>query len=184
MWEANMKRREFVMLFGGLIASRSSAVLGQSAKRISKIGVLWHAGSAEQEAPYFQALVEGMKGLGYVEGQNIRYEHRFPNEIPERFRSMVAELVASRIDVLVAVGGNAAPYAMAATTTIPVVFTLVGDPIGLGLVTNLAKPGGNLTGFASFAAELIPKRLELLRDVIPGFSRVALLANKNAKITG
>jgi putative ABC transport system substrate-binding protein len=181
---ADMKRRKFIALIGGVAAAWPLAARGQPTKKMPKVGVLWHAGSAEQEAPYFGSLLEGFKSLGYVEGRNIRFEHRFPGEIPERFKSMGAELVSSGIDVLVLVGNNAAPYANDLTTTIPVVFTLVGDPVGLKLVASLARPGGNVTGLASFAAELIPKRLELLKDIVPGLSRVALLANMNAKITG
>jgi putative tryptophan/tyrosine transport system substrate-binding protein len=178
-----MRRRKFITL-GGLAAAWPLAALGQPTKKMPKVGVLWHAGSADQESPYFGSLLEGFKSLGYVDGRNIKFEHRFPNEIPERFKSMGAELVSLEIDVLVVVGNNAAPYANNLTTTIPVVFTLVGDPVGLKLVASLARPGGNVTGLANFAAELIPKRLELLKDIVPGLSRVALLANMNAKITG
>jgi putative ABC transport system substrate-binding protein len=179
-----MNRRKLITLMGGVAAVWPFSVHGQSIKKVPKIGVLWHAGSAEQEAPYFGSLLEGFKNLGYVDGLNIRFEHRFPNEIPDRFKSMGAELVSLEIDVPVVVGNNAAPYATNLTTTIPVVFILVGDPIGLNLVTSLARPGGNITGIANFTAELIPKRLEILKDIIPGLSRVALLANMNAKITG
>src|SRR5258708_40158452 len=84
---------------------------GQSTKKIPKVGVLWHAGSVEQETPFFGSLLEGFKSLGYVDGQNIKFVHRFPNEIPERFKSMGTELVSLEIDVLVVVGNNAAPYA-------------------------------------------------------------------------
>jgi putative ABC transport system substrate-binding protein len=143
---------------GSLAAVWPFSARGQSIKKIPKVGVLWHAGSAEQEAPYFGSLLEGFKNPGYVDGLNIKFEHRFPNEIPERFKSMGAELVSLEIDVLVVVGNNAAPYATNFTTTIPVVFILVGDPIGLKLVTSLARPGGNKTGLANFTAELIPKR--------------------------
>jgi putative tryptophan/tyrosine transport system substrate-binding protein len=179
-----MRRRDFITLIGGVAAAWPLAARGQRSKKMPKVGVLWHAGSAEQEAPYFGSLLEGFKNLGYVEGRNIQFEHRFPNEVPERFKGMGAELVSLEIDVLVVVGNNAASYINSLTTTIPVVFTLVGDPVGLKLVANLARPGGNITGLANFTAELIPKRLELLKDIVPGLSRVALLANVNAKITG
>jgi putative tryptophan/tyrosine transport system substrate-binding protein len=172
-----MNRRKLITLMGGVAAVWPFSARGQSIKKMPKVGVLWHAGSAEQEAPYFGSLLEGFKNLGYVDGLNIAFEHRFPNEIPERFKSMGAELVSLEIDVLVVVGNNAAPYATNLTKAIPVVFTLVGDPIGLNLVTSLARPGGNITGLANFTAELIPKRLELLKDIVPGLSRVALLAN-------
>jgi putative ABC transport system substrate-binding protein len=181
---ADMNRRKLITLIGGGAAVWPFSVYGQSIKKIPKIGVLWHAGSAEQEAPYFGSLLEGFKNLGYVDGLNIRLEHRFPDEVPARFKSMGAELVSLEIDVLVVVGNNAAPYAPNLTKSIPVVFMLVGDPVGLNLVASLARPGGNVTGLSNFAAELIPKRLELLKDIVPGLSRVALLANMNAKITG
>jgi putative ABC transport system substrate-binding protein len=122
--------------------------------------------------PNFKALVEGFKALGYVDRQNIRLEHRFPNEIPERFKNMAAELVASKVDVLVSVGATAAPYVKNATTMIPVVFSVVSDPVAAKLVDSLARPGGNVTGLTYFAAELAGKRLQLLKDGIPGLSRV------------
>jgi putative ABC transport system substrate-binding protein len=179
-----VQRRDFITLLGGVAAAWPIAAYAQPTKKVPKVGVLWHAGSAEEEAPFFGSLLDGFKSLGYVDGQNIKFVHRFPNEIPERFKSMGAELVSLEIDVLVVVGSNAAPYANNLTTTIPVVFTLVGDPVGLKLVASLARPGGNITGLANFTAELIPKRLELLKEIVPGLSRVALLANMNAKITG
>ena len=179
-----MHRRKFIALAGGVAAAWPLSARGQSTKKMPKIGVLWHAGNAEQEAPYFGSLLEGFKNLGYVDGTNIRFEHRFPDEIPDRFKSMGAGLVSLEIDVLVVVGNNAAPYAISLTKAIPVVFILVGDPIGMNLVASLARPGGNVTGISNFAAELIPKRLELLKDIVPGISRLALLANMNAKITG
>jgi putative tryptophan/tyrosine transport system substrate-binding protein len=179
-----MQRREFITILGGMAAAWPLAARGQSMKTIPTVGVLWHAGSAEQEAPFFGSLLEGFKSLGYVDGRNIKFEHRFPNEIPERFKSMGAELVSLNVDVLVVVGANAGPYANSLTATIPVVFILVGDPVGLKMVSSLARPGGNITGLANFSAELIPKRLEILKDIVPGLSRVALLANMNAKISG
>jgi putative tryptophan/tyrosine transport system substrate-binding protein len=178
-----MNRRKFIVLVGSVAAVWPLVALGQSTKRMPKVGVLWHAGSAEQEAPYFGSLLQGFKNLGYVDGINIKFEHRFPDEIPDRFKNMGAELVSLGIDVLVVVGNNAAPYATGLTKAIPVVFILVGDPVGLNLVASLARPGGNITGLSNFTAELIPKRLELLKEMVSGLSRVALLANMNAKIT-
>jgi putative ABC transport system substrate-binding protein len=132
------------------------AVQAQKSGRLPTVGVLWHAGSAEEEATNFTDLMGGFTSSGFVEGRNINFAHRFP---------------------------NAAPYAKNATTTIPVVFSLVGDPVGLKLVDNLAHPQGNVTGLSNFSAELIPKRLELLKEMIPGLSRVAILANANASIS-
>ena len=144
--------------------------------------MLWHAGSAEQEGSNYRALVKGFMDLGYVDGRNIVLEHRFPNELPAQFRSMAAELVASEVDVLVSIGANAAPYAKDATNTIPVVFAIVPDPLGSKLVKSLARPEANVTGLSNTAIDLIGKRLELLKEVIPGLSRVALLVNANSQL--
>jgi putative ABC transport system substrate-binding protein len=176
-------RRQFITLLSGAAAAWPLAARAQQPRKVPRIGVLWHAGSAEEEASNFTALVKGFSDLGYVEGRNIILEHRFPNEMPERFRSMAAELVASGIDVLIGVGANAAPYAKNATTTVPVVFVLVSDPIGSGLVKSLARPEGNVTGVSNYAADLIGKRLELFKEITSGLSRVALLVNANAQIS-
>jgi len=178
-----VKRREFITLLGGAAAAWPLAARAQPARKVPRIGVLWHAGSAEEEGSNFKALVKGFTDLGYIEGRTIILEHRFPNEVPDRFRSMSAELVSSGVDVLIAVGANAAPYAKNATTTIPVVFVLVSDPIGSGLVRSLARPEGNVTGVSNYAADLIGKRLELFKEIVPGLSRVALLVNSNAQIS-
>jgi putative ABC transport system substrate-binding protein len=134
------ERREFITLLGGATAAWPQT------GRAPIVGILWHAGSAEQEGPYFRAMVEGFAGLGYVEGRNVKLEHRFPNEIPERFRSMAAKLVASQVDVLVGVGVAASAVVKNATSSIPVVFTLAADPVAGKLVQSLARPGGNVTG--------------------------------------
>jgi len=139
--------------------------------------VLWHAGSADEEKIPLGGLVEGFRNLGYVEGKSIVLEHRFPNEQPERFFSLAAELVQLKVDVLIAVTRQAALAAQRATTTIPTVFIAVPDPVGSKLVDNLARPGGNMTGLTNMAVELVPKRMEILKEAIPGLSRMALLVN-------
>src|SRR6266481_2137557 len=93
----HMQRRAFITLLGAA-ATWPQAVLAQQAGKIPRIGVLWHAGSAEEEGPYFRGLIEGLRGLGYIDGRNIMLEHRFPNETPDRFRSMAAELVSLKVD--------------------------------------------------------------------------------------
>jgi putative tryptophan/tyrosine transport system substrate-binding protein len=178
-----MRRREFIAVLGGAVAAWPLAARAQQRDKIPRVGVLWHAGSAEEEGPNFNALVEGFNALGYVDQNNIRLEHRFPNEVPDRFRSMAAELVASKVDVLVGVGTATAPYAKNATTTIPVVLTVAPDPVAAKLVDSFARPGGNVTALTYFAGELAGKRLQLLKDSIPGLSRVGLLVNPNALIT-
>jgi putative tryptophan/tyrosine transport system substrate-binding protein len=175
-------RRDFIMLLGGAAVAWPLAARAQQGTRIPRVGVLWHAGSAEEEGSNFRALVKGFAALGYVEGRTIILEHRFPNERPENFRSMAAELVTSGVDVLVSVGANAAPYVKEATTTIPVVFALVPDPLGSKLIKSLARPEANVTGLSNSAADLIGKRLEIFREIIPGLSRVALLVNSNSQL--
>jgi putative tryptophan/tyrosine transport system substrate-binding protein len=140
-----MRRREFLGVLSGA-AAWPGAVSAQPVSRTPTIGVLWHAGSPNEEQPYFDALVQGFQELGYSEGRNIRFEHRFPNEIPERFRQMAAELVALNVAAIVTVGNTTAQYAREATATIPVVFVFVNDPVGAKLVDTLARPGGNVTG--------------------------------------
>lgn len=140
-----MSRRDFLAAICGAIATLPALARAQ-ASRIPRVGVLWHAGSAAVEGSYYTGLLEGFRDLGYADGRNIILEHRFPNEIPERFRSMVAELVALKVDVLVTVGTQTAPYARDATTSIPVVFIFVPDPVGSGFVDGLARPGRNMTG--------------------------------------
>ena len=139
--------------------------------------MLWHAGSAEEEKIPLGGLVEGFRNLGYVDGASIVLEHRFPNEQPERFFRLAAELVQLKADVLIAVTRQAALTAQQATTTIPTVFIAVPDPVGSKLVDSLARPGGNMTGLTNMAVELVPKRMEILKEAIPGLSRMALLVN-------
>ena len=177
-----MRRREFITLAGGAAASWSFAASAQQSAKVPRVGVLWHAGNAEQEGTNYKAVVKGFADIGYIDRKTVVLEHRFPNEQPAQFRSMAAELVASGIDVLVAIGANAPPYAKEATKTIPVVFALMPDPIGSKLVNNLARPEANVTGLSNSASDIIGKRLELFKEVIPGLSRVALLVNSNSPL--
>jgi putative ABC transport system substrate-binding protein len=177
-----MKRREFITLFGGA-AAWPLVARAQGRGRIPKIGILWHAGNAEEEGPLFTALVEGFRKLGSEEGRDITLEHRFPNEIPEQFKSMAAELVSLNVDALVSAGIQAALALREATKTIPVVFMFLPDPVGSKLVASLARPGGNITGLSNFAPDLIGKRLQFLKETIPRLSRVALLVNPDSQIS-
>ena len=174
-----MRRREFISLLGGAAGIWPLGVLAQPVGKLPRVGVLWHAGSAEEEAIYLGSLLEGLKLLGYVDGKTIVLEHRFPNEIPERFVSLAAELAALKPDVLVAVTRPAAIAAQRATTTIPIVFIVVPDPVGTKLVNSLARPGGNVTGLTHIAVELSGKRLAFFKEAFPRSSRVALLLNGN-----
>jgi putative ABC transport system substrate-binding protein len=137
--------------------------------------VLWHAGSADEESIYLAAFRQGLSDIGYVEGQNIIVEHRFPAEKPERFQSMAKELADLNLDVLVAAGQPPALALQHATTSTPIVFVAAYDPLGVGLVTSLARPTGNITGLS--LPDLIGKRLQLFCQTIPNVSRVAVLIN-------
>ena len=126
-------------------------------------------------------LSKGSESSVTLDGQTIILEHRFPNEMPERFRSMAAELVALKVDVLMSSGNNAAPYAKNATATIPVVAMLITDPVGTKLIDSIARPGGNVTGLSLFSSELIGKRLQLLKEAVPsGMSGLTLKADQTA----
>jgi len=168
-------RLAVVLIIGVFVAP--FAAEAQPAGRVYRIGVLWHAGSAEEEKIPLGALVQGFRALGYTEGKNIVFEHRFPNEQPERFVSLAAELASLPLDVLIAVTRQAALAAQNATQKIPIVFMVVPDPVGSRLVDSLGRPGGNATGMTNMAVELVPKRVELLKEAIPGLSRMALLVN-------
>jgi putative tryptophan/tyrosine transport system substrate-binding protein len=170
-----MRRREFITLLAG--AAGYAEVGPRVARAQSKphVGILWHAGSADEEAVYLAAFRQGLADVGYVEGRNIVVVHRFPAEQPERFRTMATELCQLKLDVLVAAGQPAALALQQATASIPIVFVGVFDPIGVGLVTNLARPDGNLTGTS--LPDLIGKRLELFREALPQLSHVAVLIN-------
>jgi len=173
-----IRRRE---LIGALVGTAMwpLAVRAQPGK-FARVGILWHAGSSQEEQPYYSTLLEAFRRLGYVEGRNVAFEHRFPNETPELFKRLAAELVAMNVDVIVASGNVATPYAKKATTTIPIVFMFVADPIGLKLVDSFAKPGGNATGTSNYSSEVIGRGLQILKETIPGLLRVAQLVNPNA----
>ena len=178
-----MQRRKFITLIGCAAAAWPLAARAQEKARIPKIGVLWHAGSAKEEGPLFTALVEGFRNLGYVEGRNIVLEHRFPNETPERFRSMAADLVSMNVGALVGAGIQAASALREGTKKIPVIFMFLPDPVGSKLVHSLARPGGNITGLSNFAPDLIGKRMQFLKETIPKLSHVALLVNPDSQIS-
>jgi putative ABC transport system substrate-binding protein len=151
----------------------------QQPKKIARVGYL-AAVTASADAPRLEAFRQGLRELGYVEGQNIIIEYRHEGGGFERLPALAAELVALKIDVLVAVTTNAALAASKTTTTIPIVFMGVTDPITAGLVESLPRPGKNTTGITNMAAILTGKRLELLKETIPKVSRVAVLWDPKA----
>jgi putative ABC transport system substrate-binding protein len=146
-------------------------------ERGSGVGVLWHAANESEEAPYLGPFRQGLNDLGYVESKNIALENRFAAEHYERFDGLAAELVQLKVGVLVAVTQPAALAAQRATSTIPIVFILVADPVANKLVKSLAHPGGNITGLSQLAVDMSAKRVELLKQMVPSLSRIALLVN-------
>lgn len=173
-----MSRRHAVIAIG--LASLGSALgsfAQQKDRKLHRVGVLWHAGSATEEGKYLLALMQGFRDLGYEDGKNIAYEHRFPNEEYEKFNSQAAELARLKVDVLVAVTLPAALALQRTSTKIPIVFLLTPDPVGAKLVDSLSRPGGTITGFSNMASELNAKRLQFFKEVVPGLTRVALLVN-------
>jgi putative ABC transport system substrate-binding protein len=160
-------------------ANWSAVVEAQQPGKVQRMGYL-AAVSASADAPRLDAFRQGLRELGYVEGQNILIEYRHEARMFERLPELAAELIHLKIDVLVAVTTNAAIAAKKTASATPIVFMGVTDPIAAGLVNSLAKPGGNATGITNVAAVLTGKRLELLKETVPKLSRVAVLWDPNA----
>jgi putative ABC transport system substrate-binding protein len=170
-----MRRREFITLLGGTAAALPLPSRAQQRKAMPRVGVLWHAANAKQEEEYLGALTKAFHELGYFEGRNIELDHRFPAEQPERFRTLAQELVESKVDVIVAVTGLGAKEAKRATGTIPIVIVADPDPVGNGLVENLARPGGNVTGLSLMITDLSGKLLALFKEIVPKLTRLAVV---------
>jgi putative ABC transport system substrate-binding protein len=169
-------RREFIGTLAGAVLAAPLAAEAQQPAKVPRIGFLTTP-SPTAAAYYLEAFREGLRELGYVEGKTIAIEYRFAEGRPERLPALAAELVRLKVDVIVTGGPPAPEEAKQATSTIPIVFAVAGDPVGEGLVASLARPGGNVTGLASIAAEVVGKQLELLKEVVPKISRVAVLLN-------
>jgi putative ABC transport system substrate-binding protein len=173
-----MRRRDFIGLLSGAAATWPMLpAYAQSSGKMPVVGVLWHAGSAEEEDVYLSVLLKAFNDLGYIDGKNIHLDQRYPAENPELFRKLGQELVDAHPAVLIAITSFGAVTLKQLTNTVPIVFVLVSDPLGFGLVNSLARPGGNATGLSLMAVDLSGKRLELLKQVVPDLSRVALLTD-------
>src|SRR3989454_5688285 len=173
-----MERRTFLAtLVGGLLAAPLAAE-AQPREKLPRVGYLSPGSPSEPfRRRRFEAFRQGLRELGYVEGQNIAIESRWAEGRYERYFALAADLVRLKVDVIVAVGGRATQDAQQATRTIPIVMSVVIDPLGSGLVASLARPGGNVTGLTIMASDLVGKQFEVLKEVVPKVSRVALLWN-------
>jgi putative tryptophan/tyrosine transport system substrate-binding protein len=171
-----MRRREFIAGLGGAAAAWPLAAGAQQGERMRRVGVLTNLASDDSEAQVRNtAFAHALAQLGWVVGQNLQIEHRWAAGDAERIRTYAAELIALTPDVMLATGAAGVAPLLQATRTVPIVFVLVPDPVGAGFVDSLARPGGNATGFVQFEYGISGKWLELLKEIAPGITRVAVL---------
>jgi putative ABC transport system substrate-binding protein len=174
-----MKRRDFITLLGGAAAAWPIAALAQQAGKLPTIGFLGAATPAVANQ-WVSAFVKRLRELGWIEGRTVAIEYRWAEGRNERFAEIAAEFVRLKVDVIVTWASAPVVAAKQATMTIPIVFAAQTDPVGTGLVASLARPGGNVTGLSLEQADTVGKRLELLREVVPNLSRLAVMANAGA----
>lgn len=176
-----MRRRDLIAALGGAGAAWPLATPAQQAGKLPTIGFL---GSLTQSAQstWTAAFVRRMREHGWIEGRTVRIEYRWAEGRGERFGEIAAEFVRIRVDIIVTAGTDAVVAARQATSVIPIVFGTAADPVGAGLVASLARPGGNVTGLSNQSDDLAGKRLELLREVLPGLRRLAIMANIGSRI--
>ena len=170
-----LKRREFITLLCGAAAAWPLAARAQQLAKLPTIGFLG-ASTSSNWSHWTAAFVQRLRELGWIEGRTVAIEYRWAEGRSERFTEIAAEFARLKVDVILSVG-SAAVVAKQATSTIPIVFALAADPVGSGLVASLARPGGNLTGLSILSSELAGKRIELLREVLPGLRRLAIIGN-------
>ena len=171
-----MRRRDFFILVCAATAAQALGASAQEPGKLYKIGILFAAGP-EEVTTLHDILRDDLRELGLIEGENLALEGRYADNRLDRLPALAAELVSLHADVIVAVGTLAPLATKRATTTIPIVMVAAGDPVGSGLIASLARPGGNVTGTSLMAPDLAGKRLQLLKDLLPGISRVAVLWN-------
>jgi putative ABC transport system substrate-binding protein len=168
----NVGRRQFLSVLGGATVAWSGSTRAQPAKKIPKIGVLWPNPPAT-----FELMRQALRGFGYVEGQNISFEFRWAEGKLDQLPDLALELVRLRVDVILTLAPQATLAAKSATQTIPIVFVAMGDPVASRVVSSLARPGGNLTGTTRMLPEMSVKHVELLKEVVPALSKLAVLWN-------
>jgi len=178
-----LKRREFITLLGSAAAAWPLAARAQQAGKVPRIGFLGMA-SPSTFALRLEAFRLGLRDLGYIEGTTVIVEYRWAEGRYERLPGLAAELIRSKVDLIVTHGTPGSLAAKRATTTIPIVMASIGDPVAVGIITKLARPGGNITGQTFFNPELRAKRIELLKEVMPRLSRVAVILNADNPATG
>jgi putative ABC transport system substrate-binding protein len=171
-----MRRREFITLIGGAAAAWPLAARAQQPAKLPTIGFLG-TNSAATQSQWTAAFVQRLHELGWVEGRTIAIEYRWAEGHPERSAELIAELIRLKVDVIATSGTPQVVAAMQTTAVIPIVFAAAADPVGTGLVASLARPGGNVTGLSAQSTDVAGKRLELLREVVPGLRRFAIMAN-------
>jgi putative ABC transport system substrate-binding protein len=172
----DLRRREFISLIGGAAAAWPLAARAQQPGKLPTLGYMG-ATTPLAESQRIAAFVQRLRELGLIEGRNVAIEYRWGEGRSERFAEVVAEFIRLKVDVIVTYGTTAVLAAKQATSIIPIVFAVAADPVGSGLVASLAQPGGNVTGLSNQKTDLSSKRLELLREIVPGFRRLAILAN-------
>ena len=171
-----MRRRAFITLLGGAAAAWPVAARAQQAGRLPTIGLLG-ANNATFERASTDAFVQRLRELGWIENRTVAIEYRWAEGRDERFAEIAAEFVRLKVDVILTFATPSSIAAKKATAVIPIVFAAAGDPVGTGLVASLARPGGNITGLSIQQTDLASKRLEMLREVLPGLRTVAILVN-------
>ena len=171
----DIRRRQFITLLGGAAVAWPLAARAQQAGKLPTIG-FFGPNTASAWRPWTAAFWQRLHELGWIEGRNLAIEYRWADARSERFAEIAAEFVRLKVDVIVT-GGNAAVAAKQVSSVVPIVFALIDDPVSTGLIASLARPGGNITGLSILSADLAGKRLELLREVVPGLRRLAIMGN-------